>query len=149
MRIAVDASMVAGWGEIPIQEFVGLDPHDDFSGGFDLFTQVERVLVVQPTPLRQRVRGIRRFIPGDRSAVGSFGFEFPGGPQGGSFLLFVEAGSAWFADSIPIDRLQPQKSYGLELRLPITGNFVLATGIAFEMIKGARRDLYVRLAMGL
>lgn len=148
MRIAVDASMVAGWGEVPPQESIGLDPHDDFAGGFDLFAQVGRALLEQPGLLRQRVRGIRRFVPGDRSAVGSLGLEIPGGPEGGSLLFFVETGAAWFADSTSIDRLQPQKSYGVELRSSIAGNLVLATGIAFEMIEGAKRDLYIRLVLG-
>lgn len=149
MRLAVDASFAAGWGTLPVQEFIGLDPHDDFAGGIDLATQAERVLLDQPTPIRQRVRGIRRFEPGDRAAVGSIGFEFPDGPMGGSFLLFAEAGSAWFSDTTPLDKLQPQKGYGLELRSPIAGNIMLATGVAFEMIEGAKRDLYIRLMMGI
>lgn len=149
MALAVDASGVAQWGGIVPQEFVGLDQHDDFAGGFDLFSQVARSLLSQQGPMRQRVRGVRRFIPGDRAGVGSIGLEFPGVPQDGTLLLFVEAGSAWFSDAVSIDRLQPVKGYGAEFRSSISDGFVICAGIAFEMVEGARRDLYLRLALGL
>jgi len=147
--LAVDAGSTLQWGDVLPQEFVGLDAHDDFAGGIDLFSQVRNGLVGQRGPLRHRVRGVRRIELGDRVVVATAGIEFAGGPNDGRLLLFADAGSAWFSDSTRLGSLRPTKGYGLEIRTSIIDGLVLSAGIAFEMIDSPRRDFYLRFSRGL
>lgn len=103
--------------------------------------------------------GIRRYVYGDRVFTGSLGWqtrlEFLENllPLLSVFrphtMLFAEAGSAWFADSTSLKDIPILAGYGVELRSQLLPNVILSAGIAFEMIAKPRRDLYVRLAVGL
>lgn len=131
----------AHWGTQLPQEFVGLDKYDLFQQGFSIFA-------LQPN---HRVRGVERYVYGDRVAVGSIGLlqPFGGESTGLSTLLFVEGGAAWFSQQTELEDVPIIKSYGAELRLPLIENYVATFGIAFEMIEKPRRDLYFRLVVGL
>lgn len=131
----------AHWGTQLPQEFVGLDKYDQFQQGFNLFS-------IQPN---HRVRGVTRYVYGDRVAVGSIGLLQPLGDvsTGLSTLFFAEAGAAWFSQQTELSDVPLLSSYGAEIRLPFLNNYVAAFGIAFEMIEKPRRDLYFRLVVGL
>jgi Tol biopolymer transport system component len=153
--IVAQAGGTAQWGEQLPQEFIGLDRYDQLQGGFNLPT----LLDLRSIQGSYRVRGIRRYLYGDRVMTGSIGLqtrlEFLENllPLLSAFqphtLLFAEAGSAWFSDSTSLKEIPILAGYGIELRSQLLPNLFLSAGIAFEMIARPRRDLYVRLSAGL
>jgi hypothetical protein len=132
------------WGaELP-QEFLGLNAYDQFEGGFNLAT----------TASNYRIRGIRRYMYGDRVAIASMGFQARLGdlPPAISpkILLFAEGGGAWYAKTTSVRDVPFAMSYGAELRIPTPLPGVwLGTGIAFEVKDKPRRDFYLRVEKGL
>jgi len=141
LRGGIDAG--AQWGAQLPQEFLGIDAYDQFEGRFNLAT----------FGANYRVRGVRRYIYGDRVAVGSIGIQhdlapFPsaGSPK---LLLFAEGGSAWYAAKTSLKNIPIIGGYGAELRLPLLPGIWLTGGIAFEMKDRPRRDLYLRFSLGL
>lgn len=133
----------AQWGDQLPQEFLGLDRNDQFDGGFNVTSEIAEF---RPN---YRVRGVRRYVYGDRVAVGSIGLIQPFGSLGPApmqLLIFAEAGSAWYADTTKLFSIPITAGYGVELRIPIIDRITLGGGIAFEMIEKPRREFYVRVS---
>jgi hypothetical protein len=144
----------AVWGDMLPQEFLGLDKNDQLEGGFKLSN------FVSPGYLRSnyRVRGTRKYMYGDRVAVGNIGLETelsvveqlvpllsylrP------STLIFVEAGSAWYSDRTSLGDIPVVAGYGIELRSRLLLNLFLTAGLAYSF-DDDHPDFYVRFVTGI
>jgi hypothetical protein len=142
------------WGDMLPQEFLGLDKNDQLEGGFRLGN------LASPSFLRSnyRVRGTRKYMYGDRVAVGSIGLQTelslveqlvpiisflrP------STVLFVEAGSAWFSSRTKLSDIPIVSGYGIELRSQLLYNLYLSAGLAYS-IDDVHPDFYIRFVTGI
>jgi Tol biopolymer transport system component len=142
------------WGDRLPQEFLGLDRNDQLEGGFRLSN------LISPSYLRNnyRVRGTRKYMYGDRVAVGSIGVETELSVVEQlvpllSFLrpstvVFVEAGSAWYSDRTSLGDIPIIAGYGVELRSQLLLNLFLSAGLAYSF-DDAHPDFYVRFVTGI
>ncbi len=140
------------WGPQVAQEFMGLDRFGMVENGIGLDD------FVSPEPL-YRVRGIKRYVFGDRVATGAVGLTgrlpilesyFPLMRLVPTELhLFAEAGAAWYARRTALADVPIVAGYGLELRARYLTNLWIALGIAFEMTTNPRRDIYLQTGYSL
>ncbi|MEO5928390.1 MAG: hypothetical protein ABIR47_00525, partial [Candidatus Kapaibacterium sp.] len=137
--ILVHLDAAAQWGAQLPQEFLGFNAYDQLEGGFNFST-------LSPD---YRIRGVRRYMYGDRLAIGSIGIQQALSVIGPKFLIFAEAGSTWFNDSTALKDVPIVAGYGAELRTMVAPEIWVGAGIAFEMIRKPRRDFYLRISVGL
>lgn len=142
----------AHWGPQLPQEFVGIDRNGVLENdpSFDDFIVPGAVY---------HVRGVRRYLFGDRVAVASIEIvqnlplleQFVPSLGGLPFELglFAEAGTAWYSPETPFRDGSMPAGYGLEVRLEYLPNLWLSSGLAFEMKRSPRRDFYVEVGFGL
>ena len=138
--------------ELP-QDFLGFYKYDAFEGGFNLASLHER----------DRLRGIRRYIYGNRLLSGSLEireadeffttivpslkvFE----PQ---FVEFFDMGSTWYANAptnnpnaivTPLSKTVWLKTGGLELRSDLGFDEAVEGGVGWELVKTAQPDWFIR-----
>jgi WD40 repeat protein len=150
---AVYGRALANFGDELPQEFIGFSPYDVFEGGVNLAAM----------PMQDRLRGIRRYVYGNRLAIGSvelrsrdrfFSSIFTPLQSLDPFLTyFFDIGSAWYGSKptnnpnvtiTEIDKLTWFKTAGIELRGELAPGSAISGGVAWELVKRAQPDWYVR-----
>jgi hypothetical protein len=143
--------------EVP-QDFLGFYKNDQFDGGYTL----------AGLHLRDRLRGIRRYVYGNRLVTASveirqrdklFSNLFPilkaFEPQ---LVEFFDIGSAWYANAptnhptapiTPIGRTEWLKTAGVALRSELGFEFSLEGGVGWELVKRSQPDWFFRVSADL
>ena len=142
---AITGKAIAQEGDILPQEFLGFSPYDFFQGGFSIANSGGQ----------DRLRGIRRYVYGNREAILSAELRNAmshGGPE------FFEMGSAWYAN-VPTNQqivavTQLAKTHwlqtaGAEIRIGMPGLFTFSGGVGWELVKHSHADWYIRITGGL
>jgi Tol biopolymer transport system component len=144
---------LAQFGEELPQQFLGFTPHDVFSGGVSLMS----------APLQDRVRGVRKYVYGDRVVICTAELRTPDNffkniftPLRGfdpSLTYFFDIGSTWYANqpannkrvtTTELSKTYWYKGAGVELRSELAPGSAISGGVAWELIKGAKPDWYIR-----
>lgn len=144
---------LAQFGEELPQEFLGFTPYDIFEGGVSL----------RAITLQDRLRGIRKYIYGNRLIIGSAEFRMPDNifqrlftplqafrPQ---LAYFFDIGTTWYGTApannpnVPITAFSKThwlKTAGVELRSEVAPGTALSAGVGWELVKYSRADWYLR-----
>jgi hypothetical protein len=138
--------------ELP-QDFLGFQKYDQFEGGVNLVG----------LQMFDRIRGIRRYYPGNRLLHGALEFRqedhFFGdlvpiiGALKPQLIEFAEMGTSWYGtrptnhpdqETLSMTRRQWLKSAGVELRAETLLGVAIGGGVAWELVKRAQPDWYFR-----
>lgn len=150
---AVYGRGLAQFGDELPQQFLGFTPHDVFSGGVNLML----------TSMQDRVRGVRKYVYGNRVVMGSAELRTPDNffkniftPLRGfnpQLTYFFDIGSTWYASQPANNRsvttTELSKTYwykgaGVELRSELAPGSAISGGVAWELVKRAQPDWYIR-----
>lgn len=154
--IAVYGRALAQWGDELPQEFIGFTPYDVFGGGVNLLS----------SPLQDRLRGVRRYEYGNRSVIGTAELRTPDwifqsmivplrafNPQ---LTCFFDIGSVWYGTTPSnnptvavreLAKTEWTKTAGVELRSEFAPGAALSGGVAWELVKHAKPDWYLRTVL--
>lgn len=157
-QVAFIGHLGADFGDEIPQDFLGFYKYDQFEGGYN----------VAALHGRDRLRGIRRYVYGNRLVTASAeirqrdkffsdflpilkSFE----PQ---FVEFFDIGSVWYDNapanrpSVPMSSIVKQgwlKTAGVELRSELGFDFSLEGGVGWELVKHALPDWFFRVSADL
>jgi Tol biopolymer transport system component len=145
---AITGKAIAQEGDILPQEFVGFSPYDFFQGGFSIANSGGQ----------DRLRGIRRYVYGNREAILSAELRNALSHGGPELVEFFDMGSAWYADVptneqgvevTPLNKTHWLQTAGAELRIGMPGLFTVSGGVGWELVKYSHADWYVRVTGGI
>jgi Tol biopolymer transport system component len=150
---AVYGRGLAQFGDELPQQFLGFTPHDVFSGGVNLML----------TSMQDRVRGVRKYVYGNRVVIGSAELRTPDNffkniftPLQGfnpQLTYFFDIGSTWYASQpannhnvtpTELSKTYWYKGAGVELRSELAPGSALSGGVAWELVKRSQPDWYIR-----
>lgn len=153
---AVYGRALAQFGDELPQQFLGFTPYDVFSGGVNLLS----------SPLQDRVRGVRKYIYGNRVAIGTAELRMPDNffkniftplrAFDPSLTYFFDIGSTWYADqpannhrvtTTELGKTYWYKGAGVELRSELAPGSAISGGVAWELVKGSKPDWYIRTVL--
>ncbi len=144
---------LAQYGDELPQQFLGFTPYDVFSGGVNLMA----------TTLQDRVRGVRKYVYGNRVVIGTAELRTPDNffkniftplqSLDPSLTYFFDIGSTWYASQpannqrvsiTELGKTQWYKGAGVELRSELAPGSAISGGVAWELIESAKPDWYIR-----
>jgi hypothetical protein len=157
-QFALMTHVAADFGDEIPQDFLGFYKYDQFEGGYNIASLHGR----------DRLRGIRRYVYGNRLVTASaeirqrdhfFSNLFtPLRDFDPQFVEFFDIGSAWY-DSPPTNRPNAPissiaqtgwlKTAGVELRSELGFDFSLEGGVGWELVKRAMPDWFFRVSADL
>ncbi|HET6511993.1 MAG TPA: hypothetical protein VFH43_07365, partial [Candidatus Kapabacteria bacterium] len=156
MFFALYGRALAQYGDELPQQFLGFTPHDVFSGGVSLMA----------TQLQDRVRGVRKYVYGNRVVIGTAELRMPDNffkniftPLRGfdpSLTYFFDIGSTWYANqpannqraiTTELAKTYWYKGAGVELRSELAPGSAISGGVAWELVEGAKPDWYIRTVL--
>lgn len=153
---AVYGRALAQFGDELPQQFLGFTPYDIFSGGVSLTA----------TQLQDRVRGVRKYVYGNRVVIGTAELRTPDNffkniftplrAFDPSLTYFFDIGSTWYANepannhrvtTTEIAKTYWYKGAGVELRSEFAPGSAISGGVAWELKKDAKPDWYIRTVL--
>ncbi len=153
-ELALTLRAAADYGDELPQDFLGFYKYDAFEGGFNLASLHEN----------DRLRGIRRYVYGNRLISGSLELRQKDGifsslvpilknfdPQ---LVEFFDMGAAWYANTplnnpnvtvTPLPKTAWLQSAGMELRSDLAFGAALEGGVGWELVRNPPPDWYLRI----